>query len=111
STKTRRLIAAALAAYGDLHYIPIDVSPTILEESAGALVGDFDGLHVTGYAADYRTALAALARRIGRPKLVVFLGSSLGNYETDAAVALLSHIAGTLQPSDRHLLGTDLVKD
>jgi L-histidine N-alpha-methyltransferase len=111
STKTRRLIEAALAAYGTLDYLPIDVSPTILEASAAALVSDFPALRVTGYAADYRTALAALARRIERPKLVVFLGSSLGNYEADDAIDLLSHVATSLGPSDRLLLGTDLVKD
>ena len=110
SSKTRRLIEAGLSAYGGLHYIPIDVSPTILEESARGLVRDFSGLRVTGYAADYRQALAALARKIERPKLVVFLGSSLGNYHTEAAVELLSAVAESLNPADRLLLGTDLVK-
>ncbi|MBX6315704.1 MAG: L-histidine N(alpha)-methyltransferase, partial [Isosphaeraceae bacterium] len=111
STKTRRLIAAALAASGALHYIPIDVSPTILDDSARRLVRDFSGLFVTGYAADYRAALAALSLRIRGPKLIVFLGSSLGNYEADDAVALLSLIARALSPNDRLLLGVDLAKD
>ena len=111
SSKTRRLIGAALETYGDLHYVPIDVSPTILEASARGLVRDFPRLRVTGYAADYRHALAALAGRIDRPKLVVFLGSSLGNYESEAAVGLLTAIAECMGPADRLLLGTDLVKN
>jgi L-histidine N-alpha-methyltransferase len=111
SSKTRRLIAAALAAYGHLHYVPIDVSPTILEASAQALVGLFPGLRVTGYAADYREALASLAARIDRPKCLVFLGSSLGNYDAEEAVGLLTHMARSMTPGDRLLLGTDLVKD
>jgi len=111
STKTRRLIAAALEAYGELDYVPIDVSPTILEASARGLVRDFPRLRVTGYAADYRHALAALAGRFDRPKLIVFLGSSLGNYEPGAAVELLAAIARGMGPADRLLLGTDLVKD
>lgn len=111
STKTQRLIAAALGTYGRLHYIPIDVSPTILQASARSLVEDFPGLHVTGYAGDYSVALPeALASCVG-PKLVVFLGSSLGNYETDAAVGLLARISRGFGPNDRLLLGTDLAKD
>jgi dimethylhistidine N-methyltransferase len=111
STKTRRLIASALARYGELHYLPIDVSPTILEESASALAREFPGLRITGYAADYRVALGRLAGRLRRPKLVVFLGSSLGNFEPAEAVDLLRHVAATLGPGDRFLLGTDLDKD
>jgi L-histidine N-alpha-methyltransferase len=111
SSKTQRLIAAALRAYGTLHYVPIDVSPTILEESARALVRDFPRLSVTGYAADYRTALARLSKRSRRPKLFAFLGSSLGNYDTPAAADLLGRIARAMGPSDRLLLGTDLAKD
>ncbi|HEX8200510.1 MAG TPA: L-histidine N(alpha)-methyltransferase [Isosphaeraceae bacterium] len=111
SWKTQRLIAAALGAYGTLHYVPIDVSPTILEESARALVRDFPGLRVTGYAADYRAALARLASRPRRPTLFVFLGSSLGNYAAPAAVDLLVRIARAMGPADRLLLGTDLAKD
>src|SRR5262249_25544828 len=57
ATKTRRLISAALATYGTLHYIPIDVSATSLEESAQSLVRRFSALRVTGYVAEYQTAL------------------------------------------------------
>lgn len=110
ASKTRRLIAAALYRYGSLHYLPIDVSPTILEESARALVRDFPGLRVTGYADDYHEALARACARLPGPKLVVFLGSSLGNFEWEEAVAFLGRIASDLSPEDRLLLGTDLDK-
>jgi L-histidine N-alpha-methyltransferase len=111
STKTRRLIGAALSSYGELHYVPIDVSPTILEASARELVHDFLPLRVTGYAGDYLVALEEIARRIRKPKCIVFLGSSLGNYADAQALALLSHVAALMGPSDRLLLGTDLAKD
>jgi dimethylhistidine N-methyltransferase len=111
SVKTQRLIAAMLGQYGRLHYFPIDVSPTILEESAVALIRDFPRLRVTGFAADYREALAKLYTHVDRPKIVLFLGSSLGNYDADDAVSLLRHVASGLGPRDRLLLGTDLAKD
>jgi dimethylhistidine N-methyltransferase len=111
SSKTRRLIEAALHVHGTLHYVPIDVSRSILEESAEGLVAAYPGLRVTGFAANYRDALAGVVERFDRPKLFVFLGSSLGNYPTDEAVDLLSLLAGSMDPSDRLLLGTDLDKD
>lgn len=111
SSKTRRLIEAALRAYGRLHYVPIDVSRSILAESAQALVDQYPALRVTGYAANYRDALARIGHRFDRPKLFVFLGSSLGNYETEAAVDLLSLVARGMDPADRLLLGTDLDKN
>lgn len=111
SSKTRRLIGAALDSYGDLHYLPIDVSPTILEESARSLVGEFPLLRVTGYAADYLDALKVMTGRIARPKLILFLGSSLGNYEAGPAAELLGKVAEVMGHADRLLLGTDLDKD
>jgi L-histidine Nalpha-methyltransferase len=111
SSKTRRLISSALRAYGSLHYVPIDVSKTILEESAQALVESFPKLHVTGFAANYRDALTGVVERFDRPKLFLFLGSSLGNYESDDAIELLSLVARSMDSADRLLLGTDLDKD
>ena len=111
SSKTRRLIEAALHAYGRLHYVPIDVSRSILADSAQTLVDEYPDLRVTGYAANYRDALARITARFDRPKLFVFLGSSLGNYETEAAVDLLKLIARGMDPADRLLLGTDLDKN
>ena len=111
SSKTRRLIEAALRAYGRLHYVPIDVSRAILAESAQALAGRYPDLKVTGYAANYRDALTRIAERFDRPKLFVFLGSSLGNYEVEDAVDLLQLVAQGMDPADRLLLGTDLDKE
>jgi L-histidine N-alpha-methyltransferase len=105
------LIEANLRAHGSLHYVPIDVSASILEESAESLVRGFPSLKVTGFAANYRDALDSVAERFPRPKLFVFLGSSLGNYEADDAVDLLAQIARGMDHSDRLLLGTDLEKD
>ena len=111
SSKTRRLIEALLRAYDRLHYVPIDVSRSILEDSARALVEQYPHLRVTGYAANYRDALVKIAARFDRPKLFAFLGSSLGNYETEAAVDLLRLVAQGMDSSDRLLLGTDLDKN
>lgn len=111
AVKTQRLIAAALDRYRRIHYVPIDVSPTALEDSARRLTRRFPALRVTGYVADYRGGLERITAKARGPRLIVFLGSSLGNYETDVAAELLAMIAGTMRPADRLLLGTDLAKD
>ncbi|SIO25515.1 dimethylhistidine N-methyltransferase [Singulisphaera sp. GP187] len=111
SSKTKWLIAAAISQYGNLHYVPIDVSPAPLIESAQALVRHFSAVRVTGYVANYRDALATLPERIPGPRLWVFLGSSLGNYAADEACELLTQVAAAMGEDDRLLLGTDLAKD
>src|SRR5262245_12310628 len=109
--KTQRLIAAGLERHGRLHYVPIDVSPSALEDSARRLAHRFPSLWVTGYVADYRRGLERITARPNGPRLIVFLGSSLGNYDMGPAAELLSAVARTMRPADRLLLGTDLAKD
>ncbi len=109
--KTERLIAAALEQYGRLHYVPIDVSGSAVEASARNLVRAFPALRVTGYVGDYHASLTPIAARFRGPKLFVFLGSSLGNYEPEEAAALLGKVADVMRPDDAFLLGTDLAKD
>ena len=111
SSKTRRLIEAALAAYFKVRYIPIDVSAEILEDSARHLVARYPGLRVSAWAGQYEVALADLAAKLRGPKLILFLGSSLGNYAEPEAVGLLRQVAAAMTRNDRFLLGTDLVKD
>jgi L-histidine N-alpha-methyltransferase len=111
SIKTRRLLGAVLELYGSAHYVPIDVSPAILESSARDLIDEFARLRITAYAGDYRAALDEISRKIRGPKCFVFLGSSLGNYPEPQAIELLQLLTQTMGPKDRLLLGTDLVKD
>jgi dimethylhistidine N-methyltransferase len=111
AVKTQRLLDAALQRYERLHYIPIDVSPSALESSAERLTRRFPGLKVTGYVADYRQGLERIMAWTSGPRLIVFLGSSLGNYESSSAVELLDLVGKTMRPDDRLLLGTDMAKD
>jgi dimethylhistidine N-methyltransferase len=111
STKTRRLLSAALARHESVTYAPIDISPSILEDSARALVRQFSRLRVHACAGDYRDAIATLCRQLPGPRLVLFLGSSLGNYTLDEAGELLRQVRDRLGPADRLVLGTDLAKE
>lgn len=111
STKTRRLIEALLRRHGRLRYVPIDISPTILEEAAAELARRYPPLRVTAIVGEYGPALRQVARRIEGPKLVTFLGSSIGNSGAAEAVDLLRAIRRAAGPGGKLLLGADLVKE
>lgn len=111
ATKTQKLIASGLREYGRLHYVPIDISPSTLEESVRRLAGRFRSLRITGYVADYRRGLERIMARSRGPRLIIFLGSSLGNYTMDAAAELLRMVRQTMSADDRLLLGVDMAKD
>ncbi len=109
--KTRRLIEAFTRQRPELLFIPVDISPTALAESAQALLGSYPNLRIQAYAADYYQALEALPDLGPHPVLVLFLGSNIGNFEPDEARRFLRAIRRVLRPSDVLLLGADLKKD
>ena len=110
SCKTRLLIEAALERHGRLHYIPIDISADFLRDSAHTLLGDYESLHITALAAEYNDAIAAVPTHDG-PRLFLFLGSNIGNFEPQEAARFLTHVRSSMGPHDKMLLGVDLVKD
>jgi dimethylhistidine N-methyltransferase len=111
STKSRLLIDAFLRAHGRLHYVPIDVSRTMLEESCHTLLAERPSLQVTAVAAEYHAALRALRAARAQRKLIVWLGSSIGNFNRRDAIAFLVHVREVMSDGDRLLIGIDLRKD
>ncbi len=110
SFKTRLLMDALLARQTHLHYLPIDISRDFLHHSARALLTEYPQLSVTAIAGEYNDAIDALPSA-GGPRLFLFLGSNIGNFEREEAVAFLRRMRCRMQPNDRLLLGVDLVKD
>ncbi len=110
SVKTRLLLDAALRLRPELHYSPIDISGDFLRATAIGLLDDFPRLHVTAIAAEYHDGIAALPDT-GMPRLILFLGSSIGNFTHDEARDFLQHVREAMRPEDRLLIGIDLVKD
>jgi L-histidine Nalpha-methyltransferase len=111
SVKSEILIAAILAAQERLVYVPVDVSQRILKQTAARLEAAHAGLHVHPVVAEYGEGLQRIAATPGQPKLVLFLGSSIGNFEPDEQEGLLAAAAAALAPGDAMLVGTDMVKD
>jgi L-histidine N-alpha-methyltransferase len=109
--KTRLLIEACLRRQQELTYYPIDIAADALRDAAGGLLADYPALGVVGLVGEYADGLNYLAARDGPPRLVAFLGSTVGNFNEDELAAFLDHLRGTLRPQDRFLLGFDLLKD
>jgi dimethylhistidine N-methyltransferase len=110
ASKTRVLLAALSASQGRCEYVPIDVSRSALEEAARSIERELPNVRVRPQVGTSETSGAHIEAVRGR-KLVLFIGSSIGNYDVEAAVTLLSGVRAALSPGDGLLLGTDLRKD
>jgi L-histidine Nalpha-methyltransferase len=109
ATKTQVLLRALVRRQGVTLFIPADVCSSVLEAAAARLRREEPGLHVQPLAATHAEALAR-GRTWDGTLLVMFIGSSIGNYDDVEAVRLLADVRSTLGPRGVLLLGTDLVK-
>ncbi|QDU62015.1 Histidine-specific methyltransferase EgtD [Planctomycetes bacterium Pan216] len=111
STKTRILIEAFQDVHGSVRYFPVDVSETMLTESSHDLLSDYDDLEVIGVAGDYDDGLRIAGEHDDRPRLVAFVGSTIGNFYPNDAISLMRRVRRLLGPKDLFLLTTDLRKE
>ncbi len=108
SEKTR-LLLDALDDVGTLErFVPLDASEEVLRASARELAGRYPSVEVQALVADFERHLAAVPD--GQERLIVFLGSTIGNLEAHGRARLLRDVASVLGPRDAFLLGLDLVK-
>ncbi|MFE0388088.1 L-histidine N(alpha)-methyltransferase [Streptomyces bungoensis] len=106
SEKTRHLLDALTSLRA---YVPVDVSESALVQAGQALVEERPELAVHALIADF-TAPLELPGTPG-PRLVAFLGGTIGNLLPAERAKFLASVRGLLEPGDGLLLGTDLVKD
>ncbi len=119
SAKTRFLIEAFLARQTEQRYIAVDICRPALEEAAFDLAHDYPTLTVLAIAGEYRQALSRLRGTEFQsvlsaprpPRLILWLGSNIGNFDRAAAARFLRNLRETFQPGDRLLVGIDLRKD
>jgi L-histidine Nalpha-methyltransferase len=122
SSEKTRLLLDALRAQGTLRrYVPVDVSESALLAAGAAVAADYPQIDVHAVVSDFDTRLGLdaaddtaddTARETGEgPRLVAFLGSTIGNMSPAERAKFLARIRDGLRPGDALLLGTDLVKD
>ncbi len=111
SGKKTRQILEALCRRQKTRYYPIEISPTALAMCQREL-SDIDCISIVGFEREYLDGLLEVAaqRRSGQHLLVLFLGSTIGNFDRMAGLKFLNQVRRILQPGDSLLLGTDLVK-
>jgi L-histidine N-alpha-methyltransferase len=107
-----RLLLRAMADAGTLRrYVPIDVTESMVLGCADALADEFPGLRVHGIVGDFERHLRHVPPAEG-PRVVAFLGGTIGNFPPGSRRRFLRAMARLLRPGIDHLLlGSDLVKD
>jgi L-histidine N-alpha-methyltransferase len=110
AAKTRVLLDALHRAGTLERYVPVDVTEQMVRDCADELTLEYPGLRVHGVIGDFERHLDRVPPAAG-PRLVVFLGGTIGNFPPGSRRRFLRDIAGLLGPEDHLLMGTDLVKD
>ncbi len=110
SIKARTLLEAFVSAQKQTTYVPIDVSTEILASSTAKMRRAFPELVVKPISARYEDALKRLDPTNGSI-LLVWLGSSIGNYDRPTARSFIAGLGGCLSNGDHLLLGVDLIKE
>ncbi len=110
AAKTRVLLDALHAAGTLERYIPVDVTESMVRDCAEALTHEYPGLRVHGVIGDFERHLDRVPPATG-PRIVAFLGGTIGNFPPGSRRRVLRQIARLLGSADHLLMGTDLVKD
>jgi L-histidine Nalpha-methyltransferase len=112
AAKTRALLDAMESAGTLWRYVPFDVAEQTVRDCVAALSADYPGLAIHGIVGDFERHLRTVpAPERGRPRVVAFLGGTIGNFAPGARRRFLRALGSLLSPGDYLLLGTDLVKD
>jgi L-histidine N-alpha-methyltransferase len=112
SSDKTRLLLDALSAAGTLRrYVPVDVSESAVRAAGSAVAAQYPGLDVHAVVADFDSYLGVHSGSSDGPRLVAFLGSTIGNMVPGERAEFLARVRSQLRPGDSFLLGTDLVKD
>jgi L-histidine Nalpha-methyltransferase len=109
SEKTRLLLTALRDSGSLRRFVPFDVDAGMLQAASSAILDEYPGIEIDAVCGDFEEHLDNIPKA-GR-RLVVFLGSTIGNLTTGPRAEFLSTLSESLQPGDTLLLGTDLVKD
>jgi L-histidine N-alpha-methyltransferase len=109
SAEKTRILLEAMHAPGAV-YVPVDISESYLEAVAAELELEFPDLTVIPARSDIALGLD-IPDELPEPSVFAFLGSTIGNFDRPAAVRLLARVRTAMRPTDRFLMGADLIKD
>lgn len=110
-TKTAVLIDYFLKQNADIAYTPIDISQEALDALTAKFNRDFPALRMNAMTGDYFTILESLKNDSGRRKILLFLGSNIGNFSRESAVDFFRSLRKVMSDDDLLFIGFDLQKD
>ena len=109
--KSSYLLKHLLDIKADFTYLPIDISDHVIDYLNNTLPVTLPGLRIDGLNGDYFEMLKKAAARSKRRKVVLFLGSNVGNMPVNHAEKFCRELRNHLSPGDMALMGVDLKKD
>ncbi len=109
--KTRILIEDLLSENVNFRYIPVDISEEAVLQLGDAMQGRFPNLNIETRVGDYFNMLEDLSRDYPNRKVVMFLGSNLGNFNYDQSITFLEQLNAAMGADDLLFIGLDLKKD
>jgi L-histidine Nalpha-methyltransferase len=110
AAKTGLLLRAAVRRQGTVDYFAIDVSESALTAAQQRIEAEIPGVNVISRVGDYTDGIDEIAAE-GQRRMVLYIGSSIGNFEAADAVQVLREVRRRLAPGDKLLLGADRVKE
>jgi len=109
--KTKILLRELHQQRRDFEYVPIDISGDAMQQLTNSLQHELPAVEVQAVVGEYLQALEWLKENKPARKVVLFLGSNIGNFEPQEGIAFLKNIRSSLRKGDMLLLGVDLRKD
>lgn len=109
--KTKILLRHFYQHNTDFTYLPIDISGNVLSLLQKDLRDELPGLHMQTFQGDYFDALKNLNATNSNRKVILFLGSTIGNFAHEQAIDFLQKLNENMNPDDQLLIGFDLKKD
>jgi dimethylhistidine N-methyltransferase len=110
-TKTAVLVEHFLKQNADITYLPIDISQEALDSLSGKFNAQFPELTMEPRKGDYFQILKSLKNGGGRRKILLFLGSNIGNFSREQSIDFFRQLRAAMNPDDLLFIGFDLQKD
>jgi len=109
--KTRVLIAQLMGNGNSFKYVPIDISEQAMNLLVSGMNNDFPGLNIKGMIGDYFDMMQELNTYDKNDKVILFLGSNIGNFNSEESTQFLKKLNHVMNPNDKVFIGFDLKKD
>ena len=110
-TKTAVLIDYFLKQNSGFTYTPIDISQEAVDSLTGKFHAEFPTLKIDARTGDYFRILKTLKSESTQPKILLFLGSNIGNFSREHSIEFFKHLHDVVNDGDLLFVGFDLQKD